>query len=508
MEDTYGKEKVNQIDHDLIDARHASCILDVRTYRGANIDSDHYLVTAKVRSRISMARTCKPKVHKINLEALQQSNVAEAYAEEISLKLHQLRLPMQVDEHWQKCAEIINNAATTHLKHGANRSKNKWYDDECEAVCSVKNQARRKMLQSYTRSNKEEYRQRRKEAYKLIRRKKRQQKIDDISKLENLRNQQEIRKFYKSLNKQRKGAQTTSAIVKDRNGGLITNIPDVLNRWVEHFDELLNGNNSSNPHPLPTIHGPNQEATQPPSLEEVKSTIRRLKNHKSPGSDGIAAEMLKSGGDVLAKHIYEIITDIWRNEALPGEWNESIVCPIYKKGDQKECKNYRGISILNSTYKIFSMVLCEKLKPYVTSTIGRYQCGFMPNRSTTDQIFTLRQILEKTHEYNTTTHHLFIDFKQAYDSIDRSERLLAMKQLGILPKLINLCMMTISNTRVRVAKEISEVFMTKRGVKQGDGLSCDLFNMCLEFVIRRAGIETEQSSTDPYNRWATRMTLT
>ena len=81
--------------------------------------------------------------------------------------------------------------------------------------------------------------------------------------------------------------------------------------------------------------------------------------------------MLKAGGDVLHQHVYEIILKIWRNETLPDEWNESIVCPIYKKGDLKECKNYRGISILNTTYKVFSILLCEKLKPYVTSTIGR-----------------------------------------------------------------------------------------------------------------------------------------
>ena len=53
--------------------------------------------------------------------------------------------------------------------------------------------------------------------------------------------------------------------------------------------------------------------------------------------------------------------------------------------------------------------------------------------------------------------------------------------------------MTISNTRARVKvdKETSDVFITRRGVKQGDGLSCDLFNLCLEYVIREANIETK-----------------
>ena len=104
--------------------------------------------------------------------------------------------------------------------------------------------------------------------------------------------------------------------------------------------------------------------------------------------------MLQAGGDVLHKHIYEIICDIWHKEMMPDDWNESI-------------------SILNSIYKVLSKILCERLSPHVTKNIARYQCGFMPNRSTTDQIFTLRQILEKTREFKTTTHHLFIDFKQA-----------------------------------------------------------------------------------------------
>ncbi|KMQ83699.1 endonuclease-reverse transcriptase [Lasius niger] len=106
---------------------------------------------------------------------------------------------------------------------------------------------------------------------------------------------------------------------------------------------------------------------------------------------------------------------------MPSEWNLSMITPIYKKGDKKECKNYRGISVLNSAYKILSFILCERLKPYLDDNIGDYQCGFRPGKSTTDQIFTLRMILEKTREYQVDTHHLFIDFKQAYDSIIRDE---------------------------------------------------------------------------------------
>jgi hypothetical protein len=64
-------------------------------------------------------------------------------------------------------------------------------------------------------------------------------------------------------------------------------------------------------------------------------------------------------------------------------------------------------------------ILLSRLNPYIDEIIGDYQCGFQRSRSTTDQIFCIRQILEKKWEYNETVHQLFIDFKKAYDSVRR-----------------------------------------------------------------------------------------
>lgn len=107
-------------------------------------------------------------------------------------------------------------------------------------------------------------------------------------------------------------------------------------------------------------------------------------------------------------------------------------------------------------------------------------------------MFTLRQILEKTHEFNVDTHHLFVDFKQAYDSISRDKLLTAMYTLGIPAKLVNMCRVTLNQTRSLVAAggETSESFVTTKGFRQGDGLSCDLFNICLETILRTANVNT------------------
>jgi len=124
--------------------------------------------------------------------------------------------------------------------------------------------------------------------------------------------------------------------------------------------------------------------------------------------------------------------------------------------------------------------------PYVETTIGDYQCGFHQERSTVHQIFTVHQILEKFSEYGKDIHHLFIDFKAAYVSIDRRCLYAAMEELNIPQKLIALVKATMNNTqcRVKIQNRFSEPINVKNGVRQGDPLACLLFNIALENVIR------------------------
>jgi hypothetical protein len=105
--------------------------------------------------------------------------------------------------------------------------------------------------------------------------------------------------------------------------------------------------------------------------------------------------LYQAGGETLVSVIHKLITSIWNKEELPHQWKKSIIVPIHKTGDKTDCNNYRGIS-LSTSYKILSNILLLRLSPYIDEIIGDYQCGFRRNRSTTDQIFCIRQILEKS----------------------------------------------------------------------------------------------------------------
>jgi sorting nexin-29 len=215
-----------------------------------------------------------------------------------------------------------------------------------------------------------------------------------------------------------------------------------LARWRNYFSQLLN------------VHGVNEvrqaeihtaEPLVPKSSAfEVELAIDKLKSHKSPAIDQISAELIKAGGRTVHCEIHKLIISIWNKEELPKEWKESIIVSIYKNGDKADCNNYRGISLLQTTYKILSILL-SRLIPYAEEIIGDHQCGFRRNRPTTDHIFCIRQILEKKWEYNEAVHQLFIDYKKAYDSVTREDLYNFLIEFGIPRKLVRLIKMSGGN---------------------------------------------------------------
>jgi len=76
-----------------------------------------------------------------------------------------------------------------------------------------------------------------------------------------------------------------------------------------------------------------------PSAFEDELAIGKLINHKSPCIDQIPAELIKAGGRTICCAIHKLIISIWNKEELPEEWKESIIVPIYKKGDNTDCNN-------------------------------------------------------------------------------------------------------------------------------------------------------------------------
>jgi hypothetical protein len=123
------------------------------------------------------------------------------------------------------------------------------------------------------------------------------------------------------------------------------------------------------------IHTAEPVVTEPSGFE-VELATEKLKRHKSLGIDQIQADLIKEGASTISGEIHKLIISIWDKEELPEEWKESIIVPIYKKGDKTDCKNYKGITLLTTTYKILSNILLSRLIPYAEEWPDDRQCDF------------------------------------------------------------------------------------------------------------------------------------
>jgi hypothetical protein len=346
-----------------------------------------------------------------------------------------------VEAAWEYIKQAICNAADNTLGQQPRMVRNGWYDEECKEMLEEQNSARLKMLQRKTRSNIEAYKEARREARKVCRRKKKYHEEEKLEELQEKYKRNRIKQFYEGIHKIRTGFQPRTAMCKNKLGVIVGEEKDVLVVWVTYFKELLNPKtNMTTPEGI-TYFGPGSNRVAP-TLQETLEVIRNLKNNRAPGEGSITSELIKYGGGKLWNRIHQLIKTIWETEQMPQEWGTAIICPIYKQGDKLECRNYRGISLLNVTYTIFTNLLTRYIQPYVEEILGDYQCGFWKGGSTTDQIFCLRMILERVCEYKVDIHQLYIDYKQAYDTINTAELVEITKEFAIPMKLVRLVKMT------------------------------------------------------------------
>ena len=120
--------------------------------------------------------------------------------------------------------------------------------------------------------------------------------------------------------------------------------------------------------------------------------MKKLKNGKSGWIDGITAEIMKADMETSGKYLEKLFTAVWNQEVVPSEWSKGLIVKIPKKGGRSVCDNYRGITLLSVPSKVFSRVLILRIQDGVESQLREEQAGFRKGRSTTEQLFTLRNI--------------------------------------------------------------------------------------------------------------------
>ena len=169
----------------------------------------------------------------------------------------------------------------------------------------------------------------------------------------------------------------------------------------------------------------------------------------------------------------------------PTEWHENVLKILFKGGDSRQAKNYRPICVMPLLYKLFAIMLQQRLAPSLDSALTREQAGFRKNYSTVDHLHTLMQIQEKANEWQIPLWTCFIDFEKAFDSIEHDAIWGALERQGIADGYIELLQRLYAGQKSQVSVDnmLSRCFCIERGTKQGNPLSTMLFNAVLEDVF-------------------------
>jgi hypothetical protein len=243
-----------------------------------------------------------------------------------------------------------------------------WFDEERSKLAKQRNQAKLEWLQNPSEANEDKRSDVRREASRHFRKKKREYLKDKINELESNSKNKNIRDLYRGINEFKKGYQPRTNLVKEERSDLLVDPQKILNRLKNYFCELLKVHGAGGVRQTETHTA--EPFVPEPSASEFEVAIGRLKIYKFLGLDQIPVELIQAGGETLRSEIHKFIKLIWKKEELPHQWKESIVVSIHKKGDKTDCSNYRGISLLSTSYKFLSKILLARLNPYADEIMG------------------------------------------------------------------------------------------------------------------------------------------
>ena len=111
---------------------------------------------------------------------------------------------------------------------------------------------------------------------------------------------------------------------------------------------------------------------------------------------------------------------IWKTQQWPQDWKRSVLIPISKKGNAKECSNYPTIALISHTSEVMLKILQARLQQYVNRELPDVQAGFRKGRGTWDQIANI-WIMEKAREFQRNICICFIDYAKAFDCVDHNK---------------------------------------------------------------------------------------
>lgn len=469
----------NQIDFMLVNYRHRNAIKSCKVYPGADCNSDHKLLIFKLNCKMKRVKKVERK-SLVDLSLLRnRADIQTQYLVEVKNRFEQLECDESTtaEEDWCQLEQTLKNAAEIVLPKRQRESKQKWMKESILKLMAERRAVRNKNSTKYKVLNKQIIVECRKAKEEWIE--------SQCAELEDLE-KKNMQLMYSKIKLMARKSQPANTALKNKDGKVVMEQQDVLDRWTEYIGELFNDNANLNVTTDEELSGNSILET------EIEAALKEMKFGKSAGNDNVTTEFLTACKEISVKKICVLTNKVYESGIIPKQMKESVFIPLPKKGDLLECGNYRLISLMSHITKLILRVLMRRIRSKLLPEINEEQFGFRKDSGTRNAIFVLRLIGERSIEMQRDVHLAFIDYEKAFDRVKHDILMNDLKVLGIdgkdLRLLNNLYKEQVA--AISINGNLSNWAPINRGVRQGCVLSPDLFSLYAENIMRQM-IQTE-----------------
>ena len=218
---------------------------------------------------------------------------------------------------------------------------------------------------------------------------------------------------------------------------------------------------------------------------EVTEAIHRLKTNKAPGPDGSIVELFKYLDSSNVDSLTNCLNALWRAKLVPDDFTQAHIASLYKKGDHENPENYRPISLLNVSYKIYAYILKSRLAMALEEHLSPTQFGFRASRSTIDPLFCLRRLTDVVEQGHDKLILIFLDWEKAFDKISHEKMFQSLHRMSIPVEILDAIKAIYQKPMFQVMHrdKFSSWLSQRTGIRQGCPLSPYLFIVTMHVLF-------------------------